>query len=66
MQQPEAYVGGAAKLFDDKGALTDSSTREFVQKFLQALKTKLEFVFQDLGKPVFTAGRTAICMLCST
>jgi chromate reductase, NAD(P)H dehydrogenase (quinone) len=36
MQQPEAYIGNAAKLFDDKGALTDASAREFVQKFLQA------------------------------
>jgi chromate reductase, NAD(P)H dehydrogenase (quinone) len=36
MQQPEAYIGGAAKLFDDAGALTSDSTKEFVQKFLQS------------------------------
>lgn len=36
MQQPEAYVGGAAKLFDDKGDLANDSTRDFVTKFLQA------------------------------
>ena len=35
MPQPEAYIGGAAKLFDDKGALASDSTRDFMQKFLQ-------------------------------
>jgi NAD(P)H-dependent FMN reductase len=36
MQQPEAYIGDAAKLFDDKGKLTNSQTREFLTKFMQA------------------------------
>src|ERR1700716_3975665 len=36
MQQPEAYIGGAATLFDDKGNIANDSTREFMQKFLQA------------------------------
>jgi chromate reductase len=36
MQQPEAYVGGASKLFDDQGKLADAGTREFLQKFMQA------------------------------
>ncbi len=36
MQQPEAYIGGIAKMFDDKGTLTDETTREFLQKFLAA------------------------------
>jgi chromate reductase len=36
MQQPEAYIGGAAKLFDEAGKLTDNGTREFVQKFMAA------------------------------
>jgi chromate reductase len=36
MPQPEAYIGNAAKLFDDKGALVDDSTRAFLQKFLDA------------------------------
>src|ERR1017187_7083886 len=36
MQQPEAYVGGAANLFDDKGALTNESTRKFFENFLTA------------------------------
>ena len=36
MQQPEAYIGGIAKMFDDKGTLTNETTREFLQKFLAA------------------------------
>ena len=42
LRQPEAYIGNAAKLFDDKGALIDNSTREFVQKFLQAFAQWIE------------------------
>jgi chromate reductase len=34
MQQPEAYIGNAKALFDDSGALTNDSTREFLRKFL--------------------------------
>lgn len=36
LQQPEAYVGGAASLFDDKGELTGDKTREFFAQFLGA------------------------------
>jgi len=36
MQQPEAYIGNAAKLFDNNGKLTDESTREFLKKFIDA------------------------------
>jgi chromate reductase len=36
MQQPEAYIGNAAKLFDNNGKLTDESTREYLQKFIDA------------------------------
>jgi chromate reductase len=35
MQQPEAYIGNSGNLFDDKGEVNGSS-REFLQKFLQA------------------------------
>jgi chromate reductase, NAD(P)H dehydrogenase (quinone) len=42
MQQPEAYVGGAANLFDDKGNITNASTREFLGKFMQAFATWIE------------------------
>jgi chromate reductase, NAD(P)H dehydrogenase (quinone) len=36
MQQPEAYIGNAAKLFDNSGKLADESTREHLQKFVDA------------------------------
>lgn len=35
LQQPEAYVGNAAKLFDDQGNLTNDDTKKFLEKFLQ-------------------------------
>jgi chromate reductase len=34
MQQPEAYIGGAAKLFDASGKLTSEETRQFLKKYL--------------------------------
>lgn len=36
LQQPEAYIGNAGNLFDDKGAIANDSTRDFMQKYLQA------------------------------
>ena len=42
MPQPEAYIGGAAKLFDTSGALINDSTREFLQKFLTAFAQWIE------------------------
>lgn len=36
LQMPEAYVGGADKLFDAQGKLSNDSTREFLRKFMQA------------------------------
>jgi chromate reductase, NAD(P)H dehydrogenase (quinone) len=36
MQQPEAYIGGAAKLFDDEGHMTNEGTRKFLQSFAEA------------------------------
>lgn len=42
LQQPEAYIGNAAKLFDESGKLTDDSTRDFLQKFLQAFAEWIE------------------------
>jgi chromate reductase len=35
MQQPEAYIGGADKLFEG-AALTNPTTREFLTKYMQA------------------------------
>jgi chromate reductase, NAD(P)H dehydrogenase (quinone) len=34
MAQPETYIGGAAKLFDDRGNLINDSTRDFLKKFM--------------------------------
>jgi chromate reductase len=42
MPQPEAYIGNAAKLFDDGGKLTDVTVREFLSKFLQAFAQWIE------------------------
>ena len=42
LQQPEAYIGNAASLFDEKGALVNDSTREFMQKYLQAFAQWIE------------------------
>ncbi len=36
MQQPEAYIGGAAKLFDEEGNITNDSTKSFLNKFIDA------------------------------
>ena len=36
MQQPEAYIGGAAKLFDEAGEFTNPGTRDFIAKFMAA------------------------------
>lgn len=38
MAQPEAYIGGADKLFADDGSISNPSTREFMQKFLAAFE----------------------------
>lgn len=36
MPQPEAYIGGADKLFDVQGKLVNDGTRKFLQTFMQA------------------------------
>lgn len=36
MPQPEAYIGGADKLFDANGKLINDGTRKFLQGFMQA------------------------------
>ena len=35
LQQPEAYIGGAADLFDAGGAIVKPGTREFLGKFME-------------------------------
>jgi chromate reductase, NAD(P)H dehydrogenase (quinone) len=44
MQQPEAYVGHADKLFDERGKLINDGTRKFLQQFLQAFANWVETV----------------------
>jgi chromate reductase len=39
MQQPEAYIGGADKLFDASGNLVNEGTRKFLRDFMQAFAT---------------------------
>ena len=36
MQQPEAYIGGAAALFDEAGTLINEATRTFLTRFMAA------------------------------
>ena len=36
MQQPEAYIGNAASLFDDQGAISNPATRSFVEQYLNS------------------------------
>jgi chromate reductase len=38
MPSPEAYIGGAAKLFDSDGTLTNESTKDFLKQFMAAFE----------------------------
>ncbi len=42
MQQPEAYIGKAGELFDERGDLSNESTREFATKFMHAFAAWVE------------------------
>lgn len=42
MQMPEAYIGGADKLFDAEGKLSNPSTREFLGKVMAAFTVWIE------------------------
>jgi chromate reductase len=42
MQQPEAYIGKAADLFDERGDLANESIREFAAKFMDAFAAWVE------------------------
>ena len=44
MQQPEAYIGGAGKLFDEGGNLTNDSTRQFLKDFVDAYAAWVELI----------------------
>jgi chromate reductase, NAD(P)H dehydrogenase (quinone) len=38
----EVHIGGATDRFDAEGKLTNASTRDFLQKFLQSFATWIE------------------------
>jgi len=42
LQQPEAYIGGAAGLFDADGNLSNENTRDFLRKFMEAFAAWIE------------------------
>jgi len=42
MLQPEAYIGGANKLFDESDRLTVDSTRDFLRQFMEAFARWIE------------------------
>ncbi|CAG9180937.1 Quinone reductase [Cupriavidus laharis] len=42
LQQPEAYIGGADKLFDEQGGIANESTRGFLGKYLTAYAAWIE------------------------
>ena len=42
MQQPEAYIGGAANLFDENGNLANDSIKEFAAKYIHAFAAWVE------------------------
>jgi chromate reductase, NAD(P)H dehydrogenase (quinone) len=44
LQQPEAYIGGAASLFDPAGDVVNESTRAFLQRFIQAFADWIETI----------------------
>src|SRR5437868_2169727 len=42
LQQPEAYIGNAADLFDNNGEITKKDTQAFLQKFIEAYANWVE------------------------
>lgn len=42
MPQPEAYIGGVAKLLGTDGAIAQESTREFLRTYVQAFEAWIE------------------------
>jgi len=47
MQQPEAYIGGAASLFDANGKLVNEGTQKFLQSFMQAFAAWIANFLKD-------------------
>ena len=50
MPQPEAYLSGAADLFDEAGALREEKTARFLRKFIQAYADWVEKILRGPGE----------------
>ena len=42
MPAPEAYIGGAARLFDEEGGIAVESTRQFLGQFMERFADWIE------------------------
>jgi chromate reductase len=58
MQQPEAYIGGAARLFAPDGTVANEETREFLKKFMEAFGAWAELNSTKHAAYVNEAGAT--------
>jgi chromate reductase len=56
LQQPEAYIGGAADLFDADGRLTSERTRAYMRKFMAAFAAWID----TIAKPERQAARGTV------
>ena len=50
MPQPEAYLSGAADLFDEAGAIKEEKTARFLRKFIQAYADWVEKILRGPGE----------------
>jgi hypothetical protein len=48
MLQPEIKIPSVAKLFDAAGKLTDETTRQYIQKFLEAFSAGLRVLVASM------------------
>jgi NAD(P)H-dependent FMN reductase/ketosteroid isomerase-like protein len=53
LQQPEAYIGGAADLLNEAGQVKDAETDQFLQKFMAAFAEWIGRVRGGTAKPDF-------------
>lgn len=44
MAQPEAYIGGAASLFDEAGHIANDGTRTFLETYLKAFRAWIDAI----------------------
>lgn len=44
LQQPEAYIGGADKLFDENGKLLNDGTRDFLTTYMKAYANWIKII----------------------